>query len=169
MKKLNLLFFKKKKKIEDKGIDNNDIDNSEIDKYLEIGKLIKESRIQKNISLKELSKLSRIPESTLNAIENNDNNLIPKYPFIKSILVKLEVCLSLQKDQLVNLSSKEEITLKKNKKNYVLGKIDFFNTWRGTTLYFLLLVISLFIINRYFISNFNIIEIQIINEKDSKN
>ena len=169
MKILNLFFLKKKKKIEDNEIDNTDIDNSEIDKYLEIGKLIKESRIQKNISVKELSELSKIPESILNAIENNDNNLIPKYPFIKSILVKLEICLSLQKDQLVNLSSKEVITLKKDKKNYILGKFDIFNTWRGTTLYFLLLVISLFIINRYFISNINIIEIQIINEKDFKN
>ena len=48
------------------------------DIYCEIGKLVKEARIQNNLSIKELSHISKIPESSINSIENNIKELRPK-------------------------------------------------------------------------------------------
>ena len=64
------------------------------DPYLEIGKLVKEARIQNGFSIKELSDISKIPESSINSIENNIKNLRPRDPFIRSILFKLESLLN---------------------------------------------------------------------------
>ena len=60
-----------------------------VDQYIEIAKLVKEARIQQNISIKELSHISKIPERIINSIENNNKNIRPEYPFIRSILIKL--------------------------------------------------------------------------------
>ena len=135
------------------------------DQYIEIGKLVKEARIQKNLSIKELSNISKIPESSINSIENNIEDLRPRDPFLRSILFKLEKCLSLKNNTLVGLRIKEIKTFEKNKKKYFLRKFDFLNSWQGSFFYFLFLILILFFLNRYFISNINIIEIQIIEEK----
>ena len=139
--------------------------NKKYDRYGEIGKLVKEARIQKSLSIKELSNISKIPESSLNSIENNIKELRPKDPFLRSILFKLEKCLSLENYTLVGLRIKETKNFEKNKKNYFLRKFDFLNSWQGTIFYFLFLILILFFLNRYFISNINFIEIQIIEEE----
>ena len=139
--------------------------NQVIDKYDEIAKLVKEARIQKNISIEELSTLSKIPKYLIVSIENNVENIRPKYPFIRSILGKLEECLSLQKDQLVGLLIKEIKTPNKGKKKFILRKLDFINTWQGIVLYLLILILTIFILKRYFFSNVSIIEIQNTEEK----
>ena len=68
-----------------------------VDQYTEIAKLVKESRIKKNLTIQELSKISKISEQTINSIENNNKKIRPKYPFIRSILIKLEECLVIKK------------------------------------------------------------------------
>ena len=133
--------------------------------YVELGKLVKEARTQNNLSVKELSNISKIPESSINSIENNIEELRPREPFLRSILFKLEKCLSLENNSLVGLEIKEKNSFKKNKKKYILRKFDFLNSLHGSFLYFLFLILILFFLNRYFISNINIIEIQIIEEK----
>ena len=135
------------------------------DQYSEIGKLVKEARIQKKLSVNELSNISRIPESSINSIENNIKDLRPRDPFLNSILFKLEECLFLKKNTLVGLRIKETNAFEKNKKKYILRKFDFLNSWQGVILYFLFLISILFFLNRYFILNNNIIEIRIIEEK----
>ena len=153
--------FKKNKKI----ISDEQNLNKKYDQYGEIGKLVKEARIQKNLSIKELSNISKIPVSSINSIENNIKELRPKNPFLKSILFKLEKCLSLKNNTLVGLTIEERKTFEKNKKKYIFRRFDFLNSWQGSFLYFLFLILILFLLNRYFISNINIIEIQIIEEK----
>ena len=135
------------------------------DPYGEIGKLVKEARIQNGFSIKELSNISKIPESSLNSIENNIKDHRPKDPFIRSILFKLEKCLYLKNNTLVGLRINEKNTVDKNKNNYIIRKFDFINSWQGSVFYFLFLIFTLFILNRYFISNIKVIEIQIIEEK----
>ena len=159
MKILNINFLKKNNKIV------NDKNTVIYDRFGEIGKLVKESRIQNNLSIKELSEISKIPESSLHAIENNIKDLRPKEPFIRSILLKLEKCLSMKNNTLVELAIKDKNTFEKSKKKYIIRKFDFLNSWHGSLFYFLFLVLTLFILNRYFNSNINIIEIQIIEEK----
>ena len=160
MKLFNIIFLKKKNQIigEKKHI-------KKYDRYCEIGKLVKEARIQNNLSIKELSYISKIPESSIDSIENNIKELRPKYPFIRSILFKLEKCLSIKENTLVGLANKETNTFEKSKKRFVIRKFDFLDSWQGSAFYFLFLIFTLFILNRYFILNTDIIEIQIIEEK----
>ena len=131
---------------------------------INIGKLVKNARIQKELSIEELSKVSKIPEFIINSIENNVESVRPKNPFIRSILFKLEECLALRKNTLVSLLIKEKI-LKKEKKELIINKFDFINTWQGTLTYFAILILCLFILKRYFISEINIINIQNVEEK----
>jgi len=150
-----------------KKIENNKILNYElVDNYREIAKLVKEARIQQKLSIQELSRISKIPEQTINSIENNKKNIRPKFPFIRSILIKLEECLILKKNSLVKLATRERENFKKEKPNLLIRKFDLINTWQGTIFYFFILVITVFILKRYFILNVHIIEIQNIENKN---
>ena len=136
------------------------IRNDEVDQYLKIAKLVKEARIQQNLTVSELSRISRIPEQTIISIENNNKNIRPKYPFIRSILIKLEECLIFKKDSLVKLAIIERETFKKEKKDFLVNKFDLINTWQGSVLYFFILILTIFLLKKYFILNVNVIEIQ---------
>jgi len=120
----NLFLFNKK--VENKKELNHDV----FDQYGEIAKLVKEARIQQNLTIQELSLISKIPEQTINSIENNNNKIRPKYPFIRSILIKLEECLGLKKNTLLKLAVKERKILKKEGKDFLLRKFDLINTWQ---------------------------------------
>ena len=161
MNLLKVFFRKNKKDI----VIKQDVNRVFLDQYDEIGKLVKEARIKKNISIAELSRISKIPQYTINSIENNDANIRPKHPFIRSILFKLENCLSLKKNILVDLLVKEKNNYKRDKKEIILRKFDFINTWQGTVFYFLIMILTLFILKRYFHTNINIIEMQNVQEK----
>ena len=145
--------------------ENKDPNNEFVDQYIEIAQLVKEARIQQNLTIKELSYISRIPEQTINSIENNNNKIRPKYPFIRSVLIKLEECLVLKKNTLLKLATREKEIFKKEKKDFLFSKFDLINTWQGTLLYFLVLVLTIFILKRYFLLNVNIIEIENIENK----
>ena len=151
--KNRFLFNKKSKK-------NEDFNTGFVDQYIEIAKLVKEARVQQNLTIKELSYISKIPEQTINSIENNNINIRPKYPFIRSILIKLEECLVLKKNTLLKLAVRERKILKKGGKDFLFRKFDLINTWQGSLLYFFILFITLFILKRYFILNADVIEIQ---------
>ncbi|MBO8204710.1 helix-turn-helix domain-containing protein [Prochlorococcus marinus] len=155
----NLFLFNKKNK------NNKDLNYGVVDHYGDLAKLVKEARIQQKLTLQELSIISKIPELTLNSIENNDKNIRPKDPFIRSILIKLEECLILKKNTLVKLSIREKETFKKEKNNFIISKFDLINTWQGSLLYFFILVLTIFVIKRYFVLNVNVIEIQNIENK----
>ncbi len=144
---------------------NKDSSPALVDKYIEIAELVKEARIQQNLTVKELSYISKIPERVINSIENNNKNIMPKYPFIRSILIKLEKCLGLKKNTLLKLAVRERKVLKKEKNDFLFRKFDLINTWQGSILYFFILVLTIFILKRYFVFNVNIIEIQNIENK----
>ena len=150
----NLFLFNKKSE------KNKEFSPELVDQSLEIAKLVKEARIQQNLTIKELSYISKIPERIINSIENNNKSTRPEYPFIRSILIKLEECLVLKKNTLLNLAVKERKILKKEGKDFLLRKFDLINTWQGSFLYFFILVLTIFILKRYFILNVNVIEIQ---------
>ena len=150
----NLFLFKKKVEIKERSNQN------ALNQYGEIAKLVKEARIKRNLSIQDLSRISKIPEQTINSIENNNSKYIPKYPFIRSILIKLEECLYLKKNTLVKLAIKKVEVLQKGKQNFIFRKFDLINTWQGTLLYFFILILTIFFLKKYFILNANIIEIQ---------
>jgi len=160
MKILKNLFLFNKKTENIKGM-NHVVD----DHYIEIAKLVKEARIQRNLTIQELSHISKIPEQTLNSIENNDKNIRPKFPFIRSILIKLEECLFLEKNILVRLLIREKRSFKKEKREFLVSKFDIINTWQGSLIYFFILISTIFILKKYFILNVEVIEIQNIENK----
>ena len=155
----NLFLFKKKSLIDNK------VNHGLVDQYGEIARLVKEARIQKNITIQELSRISKIPEQTIISIENNNNNIRPKYPFIRSILIKLEECLGLKKNTLKKLTTREGETSKRSNNDFIVNKFDLINTWQGSLLYFFILILTVFILKRYFVLNVNVIEIQNIENK----
>ena len=134
----NLFLFNKKSP------KNKDTSIVFVDQYIEIAKLVKEARIQQNLTIKELSYISKIPERIINSIENNKSTR-PGYPFIRSILIKLEECLVLKKNTLLKLAVKEKKILKKEGKDFLFRKFDLINTWQGSLLYFFILVLTIFI------------------------
>ena len=150
----NLFLFNKKSQ------KNKDFSPGLDDQYIEIAKIVKEARIQQNLTIKDLSYISKIPERIINSIENNNKNIRPEYPFIRSILIKLEECLVLKKNTLLKLAVREKKVLKKGGKDFLFSKFDLINTWLGTLLYFFILVLTIFILKRFFILNVNVIEIQ---------
>ena len=159
---MKLFNFKKFEKLKIKK--NKDII---MDPYINIGNIIKESREKKNLSIEDLSSLSKIPTSTIFGIENNVKDLIPPYPFTRSILLKLEECLSLEKLILIKLIQNEYISTDKSlKRNFTLNKIDLFNSWQGSFIYLFLIIISIFVLNSYYLNN-RVIEFKYI-EKSSK-
>ena len=150
----NLFLFNKKSE------KNKEFSPGLVDQSLEIAKLVKEARIQQNLTIKELSYISKIPERIINSIENNNKNIRPEYPSIRSILIKLEECLGLKKNTLLNLAVKEKKILKKKGNDFIFRKFDLINTWQGSLLYFFILVLNIFLLKRYFVFNENVIEIQ---------
>ena len=150
----NLCLFNKKSE------KNKEFSPGLVDQSLEIAKLVKEARIQQDLTIKELSYISKIPERIIDSIENNNKSTRPEYPLIRSILIKLEECLVLKKNTLLQLAVKERKILKKEGKDFLFRKFDLLNTWQGSLLYFFILVLTIFILKRYFILNVNVIEIQ---------
>ena len=155
----NPFLFKKQSVID------NEVNHRLVDQYGEIARLVKEARIQKKITIQELSGISKISEQTIISIETNNKNIRPKYPFIRSILIKLEECLLLKKNTLIKLVIRERETFNKEKRDFLINKFDLINTWQGILLYFFILVIAIFLLKRYFISNVKVIEIQNIENK----
>ncbi len=157
---MKLFIFKKLGKFKKKN--NND---NIVDPYIKIGNIIKESRVKKNLSIEDLSFLSKIPISTIVGIENNIKELIPPYPFTRSILIKLEECLSLKKFKLNKLIQKDYISTKKStKRNFTFPNIDLFNSWQGSFIYLFLIIISIFVLNSYYLNN-RVIEFKYIENK----
>tara|TARA_B100000212_G_scaffold247837_1_gene189359 strand:- start:163 stop:642 length:480 start_codon:yes stop_codon:yes gene_type:complete len=137
------------------------------DPYINIGNIIKESRVKKNLSIEDLSILSKIPTSTILGLENNVKESIPQYPFTKSILLKLEEYLCLEKFKLVKLIQADDLpTNKRTKRNFTFNKIDLFNSWQGGVIYLFLIVFSIFVLNSYFLNN-RVIEFKYIEKKSS--
>ena len=159
---MKLFYFKKFEKLnlkKNKGII--------VDPYINIGNIVKENRVKKNLSIEDLSSLSKIPISTIFGIENNEKKLIPPYPFTRSILLKLEECLSLEKLKLIKLIQEEYLqTNKRMKRNFTFTKIDLFNSWQGSFIYLFIVIISIFVLNSYFLNN-RVIEFKYIEKTSS--
>ena len=73
--------------------------------------------------------------------------------------------INIKKYTLVKFATREVENFNKPNQDFIVSKFDLMNTWQGTLLYFLILILTIFILKRYFILNVNIIEIQNIENK----
>ena len=159
---MKFLKFFKKRESKSRNFQQNDLSSLK-----EIGKIVYEARIKKNISIQDLSNSSKIPVYTIKAIENNIKELIPQTPFLKSKLLKLEECLSIRNNKLPNLIEiNNNLLTKKEEMNFAPNQFDVRQTFKGSIIYLLILLISIFILNSYYLNN-RVIEFKYIeiNEK----
>ena len=120
------------------------------DNDLEFSKAIDLFTAQRNkfgISLEELSKKTKISRNVLIAIENGWKKYIPESTYLISMLKKLEIELDLEKGSLNGLLAQKVYfnNISKFKPNFI--NIDFLNSWIGSFLYIIFMLLSILVLN----------------------
>ena len=85
---------------------------------------------------------------------------LPCHELIRSNFLNRKTFPSLFKIFLSLTANFNNVFFFKAKHSSNLINIDLINTWQGSLLYFFILVLTIFILKRYFILNVNVIEIQ---------
>ena len=115
--------------------------------FLEAISLFTSQREKLGISLKELSAKTKISRNVLIAIENGWKKYLPEKTYLISMLKILEIELNLEKGSLNGLLLQ---TIKKNnlsKFKFKFINIDFLNSWFGSLLYFIIMLLSVLALN----------------------
>ena len=109
--------------------------------------LFKTRRLEIGISLETLSKETKISRNVLIAIENGWKKYLPEKTYLISMIKSLELKLNLEKGSLNGLSiQKESINnVSRFKLNFI--NIDFLNSWIGSLLYFIIMLLSILALN----------------------
>ncbi|ABM76057.1 possible Helix-turn-helix [Prochlorococcus marinus str. NATL1A] len=109
--------------------------------------LFKTQRVKIGISLETLSKETKISRNVLIAIENGWKKYLPEKTYLISMIKSLELKLNLEKGSLNGLSiQKDSINnVSKFKLNFI--NIDFLNSWIGSLLYFIIMLLSILALN----------------------
>ena len=118
--------------------------NEEISKTI---KIFKSQREKLGISLEELSNKTKISRNVLIAIENGWEKYLPEHTYLITMLKILEIELNLERGSLNGLLAQETMNngLSKFKFNFI--NIDFLNSWIGSLLYFIIMLVSILAIN----------------------
>ena len=115
--------------------------------FLEAISLFTSQREKLGISLKELSAKTKISRNVLIAIENGWKKYLPEKTYLISMLKILEIELNLEKGSLNGLLLQK---IKKNnlsKFKFKFINIDFLNSWFGSLLYFIIMLLSVLALN----------------------
>ncbi|WP_269615799.1 helix-turn-helix domain-containing protein [Prochlorococcus marinus] len=127
--------------------DSHDKPRSDIEFYEAIN-LFKTQRLKIGISLETLSKETKISRNVLIAIENGWKKYLPEKTYLISMIKSLELKLNLEKGSLNGLSiQKDSINndVSRFKLNFI--NIDFLNSWIGSLLYFIIMLLSILALN----------------------
>ena len=109
--------------------------------------LFTSQRKKLGISLEALSKKTKISRNVLIAIENGWGKYLPEKTYLISMLKRLEFELNLEIGSLNGLLAQEVAmnSLSKFKFNFI--NIDFLNSWIGSLLYFIFMLLSILALN----------------------
>tara|TARA_Y100001968_G_C19288838_1_gene683152 strand:- start:196 stop:723 length:528 start_codon:yes stop_codon:yes gene_type:complete len=99
------------------------------------------------ISLEELSNKTKISRNVLIAIENGWEKYLPETTYLISMLKRLEIELKLEIGSLNGLLDRKVIINSLSKINFNFINIDFLNSWIGSVLYFVFMLISILALN----------------------
>ena len=97
------------------------------------------------ISLEELSSKTKISRNVLIAIEKGWKEYLPEATYLKSMLKMIEVELDLDRGSLNGLLDKKIINNSRYKFKFI--NIDFLNSWFGSLLYFIFMLLSILALN----------------------
>ena len=109
--------------------------------------LFKTQRMKIGISLETLSKETKISSNVLIAIENGWEEYLPEKTYLISMIKNLEIKLNLERGSLNGLSiQKDSINnVSRFKLNFI--NIDFLNSWIGSLIYFIIMLLSILALN----------------------
>ena len=113
--------------------------------FLEAISLFTSQREKLGISLKELSAKTKISRNVLIAIENGWKKYLPEKTYLISMLKILEIELNLEKGSLNGLLL--QTINKNNLSKFKFINIDFLNSWFGSLLYFIIMLLSVLALN----------------------
>ena len=109
--------------------------------------LFKTQRMKVGISLETLSKETKISRNVLIAIENGWEKYLPEKTYLTSMIKSLELKLNLERGSLNGLSTQKGSidTVSRFKFNFI--NIDFLNSWIGSLLYSIIMLLSILALN----------------------
>ncbi len=114
-----------------------------------VGEILKDKRDLLGISVNELASRTRISPAVIKAIESGVINQLPEKTYLNSILIILEKELCLPKDSLkTEVKSKTNPNKKINFNSFRPFNVQIFSSIQGTILYFLIILSSIYMINR---------------------
>ena len=109
--------------------------------------LFKTRRLEIGISLETLSKETKISRNVLVAIENGWKKYLPEKTYLISMIKSLEVKLKLEKGSLNGLSIQKDSINNVSRFKFNFINIDFLNSWIGSLLYFIIMLLSILALN----------------------
>ena len=113
--------------------------------FLEAINLFRSQREKIEISLEELSIKTKISRNVLIAIENGWKKYLPEKTYLVSMLKILEIELNLERGSLNGLLAEKKI--KNSISEFKFINIDFLNSWVGSLLYLIFMLLSILALN----------------------
>ena len=139
---LNFLFKKSSSDSSDEpdqiGSDNN---------FSEAINLFKTQRKKAGISLEQLSKETKISRNVLIAIENGWKKYLPEKTYLISMIKSLEINLNLERGSLNGLLTQKDSIDSVSRFKFNFINIDFLNSWIGSLIYIVLMLLSILALN----------------------
>ena len=159
-RKADLLIKKSSSGLSDEPFSDND--------FNEAINLFKAQRKKSGISIEQLSNETKISRNVLIAIENGWKKYLPEKTYLNSMIKSLETNLNLERGSLNALSVQKisDDNISRFKFNFI--NIDFLNSWFGSFLYIILMLLSILALNsqlRYLIKTNSVSTEPIIIEK----
>tara|TARA_B100000579_G_C22602485_1_gene743358 strand:- start:122 stop:667 length:546 start_codon:yes stop_codon:yes gene_type:complete len=109
--------------------------------------IFKSQRNNSGISLEELSNKTKISRNVLIAIENGWRKYLPEKTYLFSMIKTLEHELGLERGSLKGLLVQEISVNNLSRFKFNFINIDFLNSWIGSLIYFILMLLSILAIN----------------------
>ena len=113
--------------------------------FLNAINLFRSQREEIGISLEELSNKTKISRNVLIAIESGWKKYLPEKTYLISMLKTLEIELDLEGGSLNGLLQKKMID--NSLSNFKFINIDFLNSWFGSLLYFIFMLLLILALN----------------------
>ena len=135
--------FKKSSSVLSDLADKSSSDNS----FSEAINIFKTQRKKSGISLEQLSNETKISRNVLIAIENGWKKYLPEKTYLISMLKILEIELNLEKGSLNGLLVQTINNKNLSKFKFKFINIDFLNSWFGSLLYFIIMLLSILALN----------------------
>jgi len=116
------------------------------------GQLLKQSREQRGLSMRELSREIRITTPVLEALERGWSDRLPEAAYLGTMLTRLERHLDLPPSSLIGAlpapkSGRTANNVSGNRR-FTVGSIDILSTWQGSVVYGLVMVGTLMALNQ---------------------